>query len=215
MCGPVPHAGSVSQRPCASRVQGQDRPDHRRAPRSPATTTGASHKEAGRRSRNSFLRSPHHQGSEPWATPRPAPGRLRDGASVEGGRHRSPDSSARGEGRHLAPPLREWAGIRCKAPERGARPGARGTLQPPPRRRAARLGSPPAPRGWRGGGGGGEEVVEGGRTRSGLAAGLHSARAGGWAGGAGDRRSSPLAFERSSWANGRRGDAPGLVQALC
>lgn len=43
---------------------------------------------------------------------------------------------------------------------------------------------------------------------AGLPAGLASLRAGAREGEPGTRGSSPLAFERSSWANGRRGDEP-------
>lgn len=43
---------------------------------------------------------------------------------------------------------------------------------------------------------------------AGLPAGLASMRAGVREGEPGTRGSSPLAFERSSWANGRRGDEP-------
>lgn len=43
---------------------------------------------------------------------------------------------------------------------------------------------------------------------AGLPAGLDSTQAGAREGEPGTRRSSPLAFERSSWANGRRGDEP-------
>lgn len=118
-----------------------------------------------------------------------------------------------GEGRHpdRAGPGRECARVRCRARERGLcayAPSNRPLSPPPPARLLwdllRRPGLERKGRGWGGGGG---------RTRSGLAAGLDSAPARGR--GTGDHRSSPLAFERSSWANGRRGDAPGLVQALC
>lgn len=128
-------------------------------------------------------------------------------------RYRSPDSGGPGKGVTQRSRARAGAGD-ASVPASGAepgsagrrRPGARGTQHPPLLARPAALASPPAPRGWSGGR---EEVGHVAASR------LGSTQRGRAGGGAGDRRSSPLAFERSSWANGRRGDAPGLVQALC